>query len=60
VTARRSRSSSHSRTFRSRQSCEPNSAIIVPFVSRRPSVQQMQPPPIRKRDRFDGGEIGIS
>ena len=24
------------------------------------SVQQMQPPPIRKRDRLDGGEIGIS
>jgi hypothetical protein len=36
VTAKRSRSGSHSRTFRSRQSCEPNSAIIVPFVSRRP------------------------
>ena len=34
VTAKRSKSSSHSRIFRSRQSCEPNSATIVPFVSR--------------------------
>ena len=65
VTAKRSRSSSHSRIFRSRQSCEPNSASIVPFVSRwwpklRPLSQQIHPSPIRKRGRLEGTEIEIS
>ena len=36
VTAKRSRSRSHSRTLRSRQSREPNSTTIVPFAQRRP------------------------
>jgi hypothetical protein len=41
VTAKRSKSNSHSRILRSRQSCGPNSATIVPFVSRRAKLRPL-------------------